>query len=39
MNHVPERVRAPEHAVIRDRVTQLDVAAAELLADRERRDQ
>jgi len=32
-------MRAPEHAVVRDRVGQLEITAPELLADRKRLDQ
>jgi hypothetical protein len=39
MGHVPERMRAPEHAVIRDRVAQLEITAPELLTNRKRLDQ
>ena len=38
VNHVPKRMRAPEHAVVRDRVGHLEITAPELLANGKRLD-
>src|SRR5437870_4263689 len=37
--HMTERVRLPEHAIVRDWVTVLQVTVAELLADRKDHDE